>query len=199
MKNSYTKKEVAEITGLPYRNVQFYTEQGVVVPEVEEAGGRGKFRRYSNRNLVSFIIAGELASYGMTVGEMRKIVLTIRQFWEVPNVQEKIKDEKILSFFSSMLVQLQIGKTKDKTKIFELRLGVDNKGEPLIKFSIVTTTAGKSILNVKSPDEKLNFTMDEKRRIIKNFDLHKLIKEELVSYIYIRVDELIKEAIKRTA
>lgn len=74
MEASYTKKQVSDIVGIPYRAVQFYTEQGVVVPDNLEESGRGRFRLYSNRDLVSLMIARELANFGMTVGEIKKVV-----------------------------------------------------------------------------------------------------------------------------
>ena len=128
MKDSYAKKEVSEITAVSYRNVQFYTEQGVVVPEIEVAGGRGKFRRYSNRNLISFIVAGELASFGMTVGEIRRIVSTMEKLFDLPfaeDTKEKITDEKILPYFSNTTFHLRIGKSKAKSKFMEFVLGFD--------------------------------------------------------------------------
>jgi DNA-binding transcriptional MerR regulator len=74
MKAPYTKKHVSDLLDMPYRSVQFFTEQHVVVPENKDASGRGRFRLYSNRDLVSLLIAGELANYGVTVGEIKKVV-----------------------------------------------------------------------------------------------------------------------------
>jgi DNA-binding transcriptional MerR regulator len=128
MKDSYTKKEVAEITGLPYRNIQFYTEQGVVVP-IENAGGRGKFRRYSSWNLVSFLIAGELSYYGMTVGEIKNIVQTFNKIWKKFNTKRGVseKTENALKAIVGKILLLSIAKGRGGTTRFEISMMTKNQ------------------------------------------------------------------------
>ena len=75
---SYTKKKVAEVTGLTPRLVQFYTERGVVTPEVDEGRGRGRFRLYSRNNILEFAVINELVSYGMTVYKIGVILQALR-------------------------------------------------------------------------------------------------------------------------
>jgi DNA-binding transcriptional MerR regulator len=71
--DGYTKKQVAEITGLSPRLVQFYTEQGLIEPSVSKGSGRGTFRRYSEVNLIEFGIIHQLASYGITLHIIKEI------------------------------------------------------------------------------------------------------------------------------
>lgn len=207
MQTSYTKKEVSEITGLPYRNVQFYTEQGVVVPEIEQAGGRGKFRRYSNRNLVSFIIAGELAYYGMTISEIRIVVLSLFHFWSLlhkTNIEtgktiKTVTDEGLIEILSNTVFEIRIGKTKEKAKVIEARLGADRKGNPLAVFSIVMKNDGSKILHLRANPGGKPYTvvMNENREEITGFDLEEFLKNGLVSFIFIGVDGLIRDAVKK--
>lgn len=72
--SGYTKKRIVEITGLSLRQVQFYTEQGVVTPEIDLGEGRGKTRLYSDHNLVQFMIIRGLMELGMTIGKVRPIL-----------------------------------------------------------------------------------------------------------------------------
>jgi hypothetical protein len=205
MQEGYSKKDVAAITGVPYRNIQFYTEQGVVTPEIDEAGGRGKFRRYSDRDLVSFIVAGELGYYGMTVSEIKKTVLVLRHFWSLPvDLPSKGKPKQhpgILTTLSRISVTLRIGKTSDRTKVTQLTFGVDEKGMCMVVFSIVTSPEGKTILHLRDNQERDGgpyvVTMDENQKKIENYDLDALLKEGLVSFVFISIDELISEALKR--
>lgn len=67
----HTKQQVAAVTKLKPRQVQFYTEEGVVVPSVMEGKGRGKVRRYSDENLLEFLIIGECLGIGMTLNKLR--------------------------------------------------------------------------------------------------------------------------------
>ena len=57
---SYTNKEVAEILNMKPGTVSYYTNKGFVKAEVENPKGRGTTRRYSNKNLVEFLLILEL-------------------------------------------------------------------------------------------------------------------------------------------
>ena len=70
----FNKKRIAEITKLTQRQVQFYTEQGVVTPEIDAGEGRGKTRLYSDRNLAQFLIIKGLTELGMTISKIRPII-----------------------------------------------------------------------------------------------------------------------------
>jgi DNA-binding transcriptional MerR regulator len=75
----FTKKRVSEITGLTPRQVQFYTEEGLVSP-VESGGGRGRFRRYSKGNLLDLLVVQRLFSRGMTVGKIKSVIGFLHEF-----------------------------------------------------------------------------------------------------------------------
>jgi DNA-binding transcriptional MerR regulator len=74
----FNKKRVAEITGLSPRLVQFYTEEGVVIPEVDKGEGRGHARRYSRKNLYEFIIIRQLSEFGLTLETVRTLLQLVR-------------------------------------------------------------------------------------------------------------------------
>jgi DNA-binding transcriptional MerR regulator len=71
---SLTKSQIVETSRLTLRQVQFYTEEGLVVPEIEKGEGRGKSRRYSWTNLVHFLLIKELVDHGMTLSKIRAIL-----------------------------------------------------------------------------------------------------------------------------
>jgi DNA-binding transcriptional MerR regulator len=75
---SFTKNEVAEKTGLKPRQVQFYTERLAVLPEVDAGEGRGKVRRYSEKNLYEFAVIRQLVEYGITISKVKVILDAIR-------------------------------------------------------------------------------------------------------------------------
>ena len=77
--DSFTKKEVASITGLASRLVQFYVEEGIVTPEVSEGKGRGSVRRYSRKNLFEFMVLKELNALGLTVSGVMAIMKLLRK------------------------------------------------------------------------------------------------------------------------
>ena len=71
---SFTKNTVAEITGLKPRMVQCYTEQKLVTPGIDNTPGRGRVRRYSELNLLEFLIIKELVGYKMTGQAIQSIL-----------------------------------------------------------------------------------------------------------------------------
>lgn len=74
MSEVITKKRVAEITGLKLRAVQYYTERGIVTPDIDPGEGRGNLRRYGPRNLVEFSLIKVLTEYGMGFSYLKNIM-----------------------------------------------------------------------------------------------------------------------------
>ena len=55
--------------------VQFYTEQEIITPEIDNTPGRGRLRKYSEKNIVEFVIIKELDQCGVALS-------TIKVFFE---------------------------------------------------------------------------------------------------------------------
>jgi hypothetical protein len=199
---SYTKKEVAAITGLTYRNVQFYTEQGVVVPEVEAAGGRGKFRRYSNRDLVYFIIAGELGFYGMTVSDIKTATMVMAAWW---NMRKKVEgeadavipDDDVLKMVRDLDFSLLISRNKDRSRVTQLRVGRDEDNEAVIKFSVFNDSDGKRWAHYYNKQSGTNIVLNQAGKSVKGIDPDKMVQEQGMSFIFIGLSDLVKEAMAR--
>jgi len=79
VEDGYPKKFVAGITGLTPRTIQFYTDEGLVIPDVDDAKGRGKTRLYSALNIYEFILAKHLADYGLRLEKIKKVMSLIRK------------------------------------------------------------------------------------------------------------------------
>lgn len=54
MSTEFTKKDIAEILDLSVRKITFWTDSGLVIPDVKPSRGKGKARVYSARNLLEF-------------------------------------------------------------------------------------------------------------------------------------------------
>lgn len=74
MELSFTKKQVAEAIGISLRTIQYYTDEGLLIPEIANPSGRGTSRKYSRKNLVEFLIIKELAKYGLSLGQIKGIM-----------------------------------------------------------------------------------------------------------------------------
>jgi DNA-binding transcriptional MerR regulator len=74
MKSSFTKKQMSEAIGVSLRTIQFYTDEGLLIPEIANPSGRGTSRKYSRKNLVEFLIIKELAKYGLSLGKIKTVM-----------------------------------------------------------------------------------------------------------------------------
>jgi hypothetical protein len=198
---SYTKKEVAAITGIPYRNIQFYTEQGVVVPEVEAAGGRGKFRRYSNRDIVYFLIAGELGFYGMTVSDIKTATVVMSAFWNmqkrIGDKEAVIPDDDVLKMVRDLDFSLLISRNKDRSRVTQLRIGRDDENEAVVKFSVFTDSDGKRWVHYFNKQDGSNIVLNQAGKTVKDLDPDKMVQEQGLSFIFIGLSDLVKEAMAK--
>jgi DNA-binding transcriptional MerR regulator len=70
----YCNKEIFEKTGLTPRLIQFYTQEQVVIPEIDSGKGRGRVRRYSEKNLFQFALVKELNDYGIKLSIVKGVI-----------------------------------------------------------------------------------------------------------------------------
>ena len=65
MEERYYKRDISRIIGKPVRTIQYWTDQGIVIPDVEAPQGKGKARVYSKRNLIEFAMVELMSSGGL--------------------------------------------------------------------------------------------------------------------------------------
>ena len=87
--DGYIRKEASEITKIPARTIQFYTDRGFVIPDVAAPTGRGTTRRYSLKNLVELSLVKELSGHGYTLEKIKRIMRVVRksleEYWDKSN------------------------------------------------------------------------------------------------------------------
>lgn len=76
LKDTWTRREIAEITGIPDRRVLFYTEQNIL-PGFFGAVGRGTARKYSRRDLFYFLVVKELDRLGLSLSRIKLIIVAL--------------------------------------------------------------------------------------------------------------------------
>lgn len=74
MKTDWTKSEVAEIVGLTPRTIQYYTDEGIIVPGKYAPVGRGTTRKYNAKNLVEFAVVSELSRCGIPLSDIKHVM-----------------------------------------------------------------------------------------------------------------------------
>jgi DNA-binding transcriptional MerR regulator len=81
LKNSYSAREVAALTGLSARQLQWWDDrrlfQSAVAPKPTAAGGFTE-RRYTPVDLLELTVLADLRRQGMTVSRLRLLLETLR-------------------------------------------------------------------------------------------------------------------------
>jgi DNA-binding transcriptional MerR regulator len=81
LKNTYSAREVAALTGLSARQLQWWDErrlfQSAVAPRPTPAGGFTE-RRYTPLDLLELIVLADLRRQGMTISRIRQLLDTLR-------------------------------------------------------------------------------------------------------------------------
>ena len=68
---AYSSSEVQSLTGVSRNQLTHWTDAGLLVADIAEAGGRGKHRRFSFMNLVEAVVAKRLTGYGASRTQLR--------------------------------------------------------------------------------------------------------------------------------
>jgi DNA-binding transcriptional MerR regulator len=69
-----SRKQVAQKLGLTDRTVWFYTEQGLVKPEIHNPKGKGTTRLYSAKNVMELAVIRKLGDHGLKLELIREIM-----------------------------------------------------------------------------------------------------------------------------
>lgn len=87
----YLRKDIAPLIGVKGRTIQHYTDMGLVVPEVAADSGKGQKRRYSERNILEFLLIQKLLKVGIPLAKMRPIIeRTSTQWLKMPQAMTLI-------------------------------------------------------------------------------------------------------------
>ena len=75
-----TLTEIARLLNQPQHRLIYLCEKSVVVPDGNDAKGRGSSRRFSERNLFEFFVALTLSEFHFPANVSKSILSTIRSF-----------------------------------------------------------------------------------------------------------------------
>ena len=81
LKNTYTSREVAELTGLSARQLQWWDDKRLfashIAPKKTARGGYTE-RRYTPVDLLELLVLAELRRQGVSVAQLRRLLDTLR-------------------------------------------------------------------------------------------------------------------------
>jgi DNA-binding transcriptional MerR regulator len=86
LKNTYTTREVAAMTGLTARQLQWWDARRVFASHIaSKKTARGGYteRRYTPVDLLELVVLAELLRQGVSVGQLRRLLDTLREQFRV--------------------------------------------------------------------------------------------------------------------
>lgn len=79
LQSSFSTAEVAKLTGLTARQLDWWDRRGFLRPSVAAASGYGSRRRYSFTDVVRLRLASRLRAAGFGLPQVRRVVETLRR------------------------------------------------------------------------------------------------------------------------
>lgn len=86
LKNTYSAREVAALTGLSARQLQWWDARRLFLPAVPSkrtAAGGFSERRYTPVDLLELIVLSDLRRHGMSVARLRQLLDTLRRHFGI--------------------------------------------------------------------------------------------------------------------
>lgn len=79
----FSSKRAAELAGISYRQLDYWSRIGIVTPSLADADGSGSRRRWSLDDLRLLVALAEIVQLGPQIGQLGPIVeeLTLLQSW----------------------------------------------------------------------------------------------------------------------
>lgn len=109
---SYNAKTVCKLTGITYRQIDYWDKTHFIKPSVSEAEGTGSVRLYSFQDLVQLKVAKTLKDQGVSLQKMRKAVTWLEK--NFPDVKKPLAELRLITDGNNVFVL-----TDDKKKILD--------------------------------------------------------------------------------
>ena len=133
LSREWTLSEAARLLGEPQHRLIYLCEKKVVVPDLNNARGRGSSRLFSSRNLLEFAVALRLRGLELPVRLVAAIIHVLRAFER--NVAQEIKGFSLAhSLKEKMAPDLRIILSDGKRLYFSLGAG---SGKPKLYGGVV--------------------------------------------------------------
>jgi DNA-binding transcriptional MerR regulator len=78
MKNEWTKKQAAEALRITPRTIHYYTDEGLITPEIANPKGKGTTRKYSAKNLLEILVIRELVKLGLNLSRIKQAMNAVK-------------------------------------------------------------------------------------------------------------------------
>jgi predicted RNase H-like HicB family nuclease len=119
----FNSKTASRITGLSFRQIDYWDRTHFIKPSVSEASGYGSVRLYSFNDLVQLKVAKTLIDKGLSLQKIRKAINYLKK--NIPDVKKPLSELRFLTDGETIFTI-----TKDKKSI------IDTLKEGQLVFSI---------------------------------------------------------------
>ncbi len=150
-KDGYTKKEVSELLGITPYSIAFYSDRGLIIPEVANPRVRGAKRRYSKGNMIEFLLIKLLVKYGLQHEKIRSLF----EFFYSKAHGDLLKGKGQISFEDRRKSREKY-REQSKSWASELLINEEFKGNRI--FLLIHNASGKApepVLEYRSLDEDI--------------------------------------------
>ncbi len=127
MKSFFTPKDVAQIVGISYRQIQYWDKTSFIKPSYRR---KGKYRLYTFGDLIQLKVAKTLRDHNFSIQRLRKTIKSLRSL--LPQVSHPMTDltfliegDRILVFNGEVLMNSISGQNYIRFDVAKLRDEVD--------------------------------------------------------------------------
>lgn len=92
---NFNSKAVSKITGLSFRQIDYWDSTHFIKPTISEASGYGSVRLYSFNDLIQMRVAKTLIDKGITIQKIRKAISYLKK--NMPQVEKPLSEMKFLT------------------------------------------------------------------------------------------------------
>lgn len=139
----FIKSEAAKALGVRPSLVQFYTDQGIIKPEISDASGKGTRRVYSRRNLLQIEIVKRLVENGVALPEAKGIIESFgfqckqfRRTAEEMSHQQNFPKKVALQWKEKAEVARNLWEVASWDSAYDLFICLHRKEKQLLKVSV---------------------------------------------------------------
>lgn len=79
--SKYTAKQVCEIAGITYKQLDYWDKKKLVTPSIAKAKGSGTVRFYSITDIRQIKVIKELKLMGISLQKVRQCLITLKEFF----------------------------------------------------------------------------------------------------------------------
>lgn len=84
-KHIYSTTDIARMTGFSIRQLDYWANQGIVVPSAQHSHGPGTRRLYNFEDVVQFRFIRQLLNHGWSIQKIRRAISKLRLVMDDPN------------------------------------------------------------------------------------------------------------------